>query len=165
MVVEIGTANGGTLFLLARLATADAQIISIDYSATLSNRIHSIIRSYFFKCFFLSTQRFYVINGNSQLEETKNKVEKILSGRKISLLHIDADHSYSGVKKDFELYHSMVKKGGVIALHDIVHHPDGSVPYLAEVDLFWNETKSGYQYIEIVEDWEQGWAGIGCILT
>jgi len=37
---------------------------------------------------------------------------------KIDFLHIDADHSYEGVKKDFELYSKIVKKGGIISIHD-----------------------------------------------
>lgn len=37
---------------------------------------------------------------------------------KIDFLHIDADHSYEGVKKDFELYSKIVKKEGIISIHD-----------------------------------------------
>lgn len=37
---------------------------------------------------------------------------------KIDFLHIDADHSYEGVKKDFELYSQIMNPGGIISLHD-----------------------------------------------
>jgi hypothetical protein len=37
---------------------------------------------------------------------------------KIDYLHIDADHSYEGVKKDFELYSNLVKEHGMITIHD-----------------------------------------------
>lgn len=37
---------------------------------------------------------------------------------KIDLLHIDADHSYEGVKRDFELYSTIMNPGGIITLHD-----------------------------------------------
>ena len=37
---------------------------------------------------------------------------------KIDYLHIDADHSYEGVKKDFELYSKLVKPTGLISIHD-----------------------------------------------
>ena len=37
---------------------------------------------------------------------------------KIDYLHIDADHSYEGVKKDFELYSNIVSKNGIISIHD-----------------------------------------------
>jgi hypothetical protein len=38
---------------------------------------------------------------------------------KIDYLHIDGDHSYEGVKKDFELYSSIVSENGIITIHDI----------------------------------------------
>lgn len=37
---------------------------------------------------------------------------------KIDFLHIDADHSYEGVKQDFELYSTLMNPGGIITLHD-----------------------------------------------
>ena len=37
---------------------------------------------------------------------------------KIDYLHIDADHTFDGVKKDFELYSQQMNKGGIITIHD-----------------------------------------------
>ena len=37
---------------------------------------------------------------------------------KIDYLHIDADHSYEGVKKDFELYSKLLNPNGIISIHD-----------------------------------------------
>jgi hypothetical protein len=37
---------------------------------------------------------------------------------KIDFLFIDGDHSYEGVKKDFDLYSTLLSKHGVIILHD-----------------------------------------------
>ena len=37
---------------------------------------------------------------------------------KIDYLHIDADHTYEGVKKDFELYSTIMNKNGIISIHD-----------------------------------------------
>ena len=37
---------------------------------------------------------------------------------KIDYLHIDADHSYEGVKKDFDLYSKLLNKNGIISIHD-----------------------------------------------
>ena len=36
----------------------------------------------------------------------------------IDFLHIDAGHSYEDVKKDFELYSTLVKPNGMISIHD-----------------------------------------------
>jgi len=38
---------------------------------------------------------------------------------KIDYLHIDGDHSYEGVKKDFELYSQIMSENGIITIHDI----------------------------------------------
>jgi len=37
---------------------------------------------------------------------------------KIDYLHIDADHTYEGVKKDFELYSALLNENGIISIHD-----------------------------------------------
>ena len=37
---------------------------------------------------------------------------------KIDLLHIDANHTFDGVKKDFDLYTTIMNKGGIITIHD-----------------------------------------------
>lgn len=37
---------------------------------------------------------------------------------KIDYLHIDGDHSYEGVKKDFELYSTIISENGIITIHD-----------------------------------------------
>lgn len=52
----------------------------------------------------------------------------------IRFLFIDADHSYEGVKKDFELFEPYVVKNGLIALHDIdqTGHP-GVFKYFHEI--------------------------------
>lgn len=54
-------------------------------------------------------------------------------GIEIDFLHIDADHHYSGVKLDWDLFSPLVSAGGVITLHDTVNfrEPCG-VPRLLE---------------------------------
>lgn len=54
----------------------------------------------------------------------------------IKMLFIDADHSYEGVKKDFELFEPFVINGGLIAMHDVdsIGHP-GVYRYFHEVML------------------------------
>ena len=76
---------------------------------------------------------------------------------KVDFLFIDADHSYEGVKKDFEMYSLLVRKGGIIAFHDIV--PSG----YPTVYKFWNEEKEKYEYLEIIKNRNQNCYGIGII--
>ena len=37
---------------------------------------------------------------------------------KIDFLHIDANHTYDGVKEDFDLYSKIMNDGGIITIHD-----------------------------------------------
>jgi hypothetical protein len=37
---------------------------------------------------------------------------------KIDYLHIDANHTYDGIKKDFELYSKLLKSDGIVSVHD-----------------------------------------------
>ena len=85
---------------------------------------------------------------------------ELLDGSKLDFLFIDGDHTYEGVKKDFELYSPLVAKGGIVAFHDIASH---SANDACKVDKFWNEIKKDYVNDEILEKSDQGWAGIGVL--
>ncbi len=54
--------------------------------------------------------------------------------RPIKFIFIDADHSYNGVKQDFELFEPFVIVGGLIGMHDIdkAGHP-GVFEFFAEI--------------------------------
>ena len=86
-------------------------------------------------------------------------VKTALAGDQIDLLFIDGDHTYDGVRQDFEMYGPLVREGGLIALHDIVPNPSP----VCTVDRFWLEIKDRYPTHEIVEDWKQGTMGIGVV--
>lgn len=73
------------------------------------------------------------ILGNSRDPETRKSVETLLAGRMIDLLFIDGDHSYPGVKSDYEIYGPLTRH--VIAIHDI-HTPT------VDVRLLWGEILS-----------------------
>jgi predicted O-methyltransferase YrrM len=64
----------------------------------------------------------------------------LCGGRPIDLLIIDADHSYGGVRSDYEMYAPLVGAGGLIALHDIVIRPENSGRGF-DVGLFWDELR------------------------
>jgi cephalosporin hydroxylase len=159
-ILEIGTARGGTLFLFTRVAGSDARIISIDLPGGRFGGGYPEWRIPLYESFAIHNQRMYLIRGDSHANSTLKKVKEILDGQGLSFLFIDGDHTYEGVKKDFEMYSPLVKKDEIIAFHDIVPHP----PEIGcEVSRFWNEIKHSYRYYEIVKDWNQGWAGIGIL--
>jgi predicted O-methyltransferase YrrM len=50
----------------------------------------------------------------------------------IDLLFIDGDHSYKGVKADFEAWYPHVRDGGVIAFHDYHKNWPGVIKFIEE---------------------------------
>jgi len=164
-VLEIGTAHGGTLLLWTKVASEDATIISIDLPGGPFGSGYPWLRSLVYKAWTKDRQKIFLIRGDSHKLETLEKVEEVLKDSKLDFLFIDGDHTYEGVRRDFEMYALRVRKGGIIALHDIVPHPPETG---CEVSKFWEEIKRRLkdyaEFMEIVKDWQQGWAGVGVIL-
>ena len=159
-IAEIGTANGGTLFLFSRIASEYAVLISIDLPGGKYGGGYDITKIPLFKAFALPEQKIRLLRANSHHKETLIRVEQILGAKKLDFLFIDGDHTYSGVKKDFQMYSSLVNEKGIIAFHDIVIHPPNTN---IEINRFWKEIKNDYNYKEIVEDWNQNCCGIGLL--
>ncbi len=163
-ILEIGTANGGSLFCFCKLASDDATIISIDLPGGSFGGGYPKWKSSIYQAFAKPKQKLYLIRGDSQNIETFKKVLKILNGERIDFIFIDGDHSYNGVKNDFKLYSSLVKHKGFIVLHDIA--PNGDPILVGGVPKFWSELKNSLKpehYIEIINNLNQIGYGIGII--
>jgi predicted O-methyltransferase YrrM len=150
-VVEIGTGLGGTLFLLARMSSRTATIVSVDID-------YPFVRTVLYKAFSTDRQQIHPVIADSHAEVTVTKVRKLLEERPVDLLFIDGDHGYESVREDFDKYGRLVTEDGLIALHDIVPGENsGGVPRL------WQEIRGLYSTTEFVESWDQGGFGIGLI--
>jgi len=160
LILEIGTGGGGTLFLLSRVATPDATLISVDLPGGPFGGGYPKWRIPLYTSFTLTTQKLHLIRSDSHKSTTLHEIEGILKNRKFDLLLIDGDHSYEGVKMDFEMYTPYVGKGAIVAFHDIVPGPSG---YVGGVPRLWCELRNKYQTVEIVRDRSQGGYGIGVI--
>ena len=157
-VLEIGTALGGTLLLMCRLSDPNATIISLDL-ADRDLRYRGY-REPIFRSFPRKRQKLHLVLADSHREETKHRIANLLEDKRLDILFIDGDHSYGGVRSDFEMYSPFVRQGGIVIFHDIVEH---SPEKCCEVNRFWMELRQQYQYHEIIENPNQGWAGIGII--
>jgi predicted O-methyltransferase YrrM len=156
-VLELGTLQGGTLCILARLSDPRATIISVDLPGGKfgggPSRLRSLVSHTFGKLF----QRLHLIRGDSHSEEVVATVRDIT--RSLDVLFIDGDHTYEGVKHDFVSYAPLVHPGGIVAFHDIAEHPEQAG---GDVPRFWDEVKTSYRHEEIIENREQGF-GIGVL--
>jgi predicted O-methyltransferase YrrM len=158
VVLEIGTANGGTLFLLSRVAAPDARILSLDLPGGRFGGGYPAWKSGLFRSFARAGQEVILLRGDSHEAAMAERVQARLAGAPIDLLFIDGDHRYEGVKRDAEMYAPMVRAGGIVAFHDIVPGPEEAV---GGVPRFWREFKASVPTSEIVADWNQGGYGIG----
>jgi predicted O-methyltransferase YrrM len=142
-VVEIGTHNGGTLYAWCQCAAKDALIVSIDlpggpFGGGYTNGSIPVL-----KAFARPHQTVVLLQADSHLQSTLAKLLAILVDHDrdgIDFLFIDGDHTYDGVRADFEDYAPAVSAGGLIALHDIAPYPE--LPE-CQVERFWDEQIRG----------------------
>ncbi len=159
VLVEIGTAKGGTLLCWTALAHDTATIVSMDLPDGKFGGGYEKWRIPFFKAFRRAKQRLELLRLDSHAAESVDALRTVLGGKPIDVLFIDGDHSYEGVKKDFESYAPLVRTGGIIAFHDIA--PKGVAKKVGGVPVFWREVKERYPHQELVHDAAQDGFGIG----
>lgn len=159
--LEIGTANGGTHYLIRRLCPTIQKSIGIDIDVKNKSLIDRIT----------STRSAHYIIGESGTLKTIQRVESILgSDEKLDVLFLDGDHSYEGVSGDFSLYNKYVRRGGIIIFHDIVQDHGQRFgkqtnKYTGDVPRFYAEIKEDYEHYEFIEEPDQDGFGIGVIVT
>lgn len=163
IVMEIGTKLGGTFYTWSRYFEEASAIISLDLPGGEFGGGYTERRAKFYENFAPDKKTEFFL-ADSHQESTKSTIENWLEtefpDQKIDFLFIDGDHTYAGVKQDFEMYRDFVADGGIIAFHDIVEHPNDPD---CEVDELWMELKQEYRTKEIIASDDQTWAGIGIV--
>jgi predicted O-methyltransferase YrrM len=112
--VEVGCYAGGSACLVSQ--RKNTNIFSID----LGNPINPEVAIKNMQKFNNHSNKFEYIQGNSQLESTLVRLKSFIND--IDVLFIDGDHSYNGVKNDFNLYSPLVKNGGYVVFDDYNDH-------------------------------------------
>ena len=158
-VLEIGTAQGGNFFLLARSAARDATLISLDLPGGPLGGGYSQWKTHVYRRLTLPGQKAFFLRADSHSHTSLEDVKRVLNGNELDLLFIDGDHSYDGVKQDYLMYSPLVRRGGLIAFHDIIPNV---VPECT-VDRFWTELSQKVPVEEFVENRNQGRMGIGIV--
>jgi cephalosporin hydroxylase len=164
-LLEIGTAHGGTYFALAHTAMDSANLISVDkpggsFGGGYKPRGKKRIQTY-----GLPTQNLELLQADSHDPDTLERVVDSLRDEPLDFLMIDGDHSYEGVKQDWEMYSPLVGEGGVIALHDVAEH---EADPRCQVSQLWQEIKqarSTQEFIDPVADGGKQWGGVGIVFN
>jgi predicted O-methyltransferase YrrM len=161
VVLEIGTAKGGTLYLWAQAATDDALIISIDLPGGQFGGGYLTCRTPFYKAFARPDQTMELLREDSHTEQTLGKIKATLGDQQVDFLFIDGDHLYPGVRDDFLQYGPLVRPGGFIGFHDIMPAPhDPNI----QVSQLWDQIKGVFQSQQFLGvDSSQRKIGIGLI--
>jgi predicted O-methyltransferase YrrM len=155
-ILEIGTAQGASLFLLSRVAASGATLVTVDLGGYRRSHVR-LLRS-----FARNNQRIELIRGDSHSQETLENIREAIR-HPVDVLFIDGDHTYDGVRCDYEFFSPFVRPGGIIAFHDIVEGPPEKV---GGVPVYWAELRARTpESTEIVADYGQGGYGIGVIRT
>jgi len=158
VVLEVGTDRGGTLFLWTRVASPEALLLSLDIQKMVGRLGRLSPFALVRKSFARDRQRIELIDEvDSQDPGTLRRVEAILDGRAVDFLFVDGDHRYEAVRRDFELYSTLVRPGGVVAFHDVSPH---TAPNTEGTARFWAELEQEGETEKHVADGPAGY-GIG----
>jgi cephalosporin hydroxylase len=137
--IEIGCRWGGTFVLTneyLKMFNSINKSVAIDI-------IDSPVVNY---C--ISNNETQFIKINSQSKEFINYI----NNNYFDLIFIDGDHSYTGVKNDYEISKN---SGKIFVFHDIIN---GVCPGVVQ---FWNELKNNeknaYNFFEFTEQYEDVW--------
>jgi len=115
-IVELGSYKGKSTVYLARSALPMVNVICVD---TFMSDATTVSSNDTLDTFLYNTAG---LSNIIVLPSKTGHVAKIMKANehpaKIALLFIDADHSYEGVKTDFDNFSPFVAPGGVIIFHD-----------------------------------------------
>lgn len=156
-VLEIGTAKGGTLFLWTRLAQRNATIVSIDLPGGKFGGGYTSRQSAIYRRFPRKNQNLHLLREDSHAPAALEKTMRLFEGKPVDLLFIDGDHTFEGVKKDWEMYSPLVRSGGMIVFHDVAGNYEDT-----QVKTLWDSVKVGSNHREYILS-QDGHYGIGIL--
>ena len=155
VVVEIGSCEFGWCYLLAPYFAKGATVVGIDPLTKAIIRPEKVdevrgkIKAEGYDIRFLE--------GRSDDDEIMKRLRWILGERSIDLLHIDGAHDYEAVLADWRDYSGLVRKGGLVAFHDVNSRAAGEKVYRV-----WDEiVESGRFKTEVFGDLKR--VGIGLV--
>lgn len=146
--LEIGAYDGGSSISLAHFCD---NMLTVDGNKPIRFNVNIIKQ----------VTNYEAISANSFEKDTIDYVKKF-SPNGYDLIFIDGDHTYEGVKKDYENFLPLLNNGGIMFFHDIVdseYHRSAN----CYVSKLWGEVKRDFKHVEILDTDNFDWGGIGVI--
>lgn len=123
LVVELGTNIGTTSILLSAIAK---KVCTVDVFEKIDLIEDEDQRGVYAKSFGNNKHYYDFVKKKLRpfrietYQGLSYKLSESFMPETVDMIFIDADHSYEGVKKDYEAWFSRVKIGGYFAFHDCV---------------------------------------------
>lgn len=158
-VMEIGTWSGGTALLWAKMVSKydDGIVYCCDLKFEYGTLYciepgTELIREYPCQMYTATKESKHIvqIEGNTHDAYQIERIINIIGKESLDLMFIDGDHSYEGVKADFENFNCLVKKGGFVVFHDITDN-EYHRHYGCFVEKYWQEIKHNYKHWEFID--------------
>lgn len=109
VIMEVGTDKGGTFYCWCKLFPCLRKAIALEIRGIPFKAYHHHFKEIDFKW----------VERNSTSSEAVEEVRQFLGNDKLDFLLINGCHTLPTIQKDYKNYSQFVKKGGIIALHDI----------------------------------------------
>ena len=158
-VMEIGSQHGGTLRRFMQesfVADIETVFVSVDTGPKSWHPPQDFDVSIWHEWAEQFRCKLHIVQANSHEISTLQEVKDIRN--EYDFIFVDGDHSYEGAMQDFEMYGPLVRKGGIMAFHDIAT-PDFS-PHI-QVWQAWREIQAaGYKTREIRANGPFGGIGV-----
>jgi cephalosporin hydroxylase len=154
-VIEIGSLYGWTLQHFIHYSNEGSTVVSIDLPVRdfVGPNDWRVAKQedYYANVWPLWAKekkcKLFLIPKESQNPSTLETAKEIFNNEEIDFLFIDGNHLYSAVRQDYEMYMPLVRKGGIVAFHDIGMNEEGGA------HILWEEVKNKHSsYKEFLYD-------------
>jgi len=113
IIVEIGSWKGKSTYCLSRGVGENGIVYAIDHFK--GSKEHGDVWT--FPQFHVNMER-YKCNNVVPIVGKSTEIRWLIKDDFVDLLFIDGSHEYADVANDYAMYSTVVKKGGIICLHD-----------------------------------------------
>ncbi|MES2395658.1 MAG: class I SAM-dependent methyltransferase [Bacteroidota bacterium] len=142
--LSLGVGNGGSFamecFFMQKSLTNAIEIDNLAYGAQIGQNEKEILD-------FIEIARPFM-NKDCNLQFYKQTTDvyfnQLSKTAKFDVIFIDADHSYEGVKKDYDNSLNHINKGGLIIFHDV---NSDACPGIKRI---WSDVKKQYRHWEFI---------------